>query len=61
VAVYSRSDGDERTRRAVVGYLLACPAAEARTALIRLRETDPQGVAAAEKRLSITSGAPATE
>jgi hypothetical protein len=61
VAVYSRADSDERTRRAVVGYLLACPNAEAREALARLRQIDPQGVAAAEQRLSITSSVPAVE
>ncbi|MEX2115053.1 MAG: hypothetical protein WD845_17800 [Pirellulales bacterium] len=56
VDVYARSASDERTRRAVVGYLLACPAAEARQALARLRVNDPAGVAAAEQVLSRTSG-----
>ena len=61
VAVYGRKASDERTRRAVVGYLLACPDAAARQALERLRSTDPQGVAAAEDVLSRTSSVPASE
>jgi hypothetical protein len=42
-------------RRAIVGYLLACPVPAAAAALARLRETDPQGVAAAEQTLSRTA------
>ncbi len=42
-------------RRAIVGYLLACPTAKASAMLARLRQNDPQGVAAAEKILSRTT------
>lgn len=42
------------TRRAIVGYLLACPAPEAGQALRQLRQDDPQGVASAEQVLSQT-------
>jgi hypothetical protein len=42
-------------RRAIVGYLLACPLPGAALALARLRETDPQGVVAAEQTLSRTA------
>ena len=44
------------TRRAIVGYLLACPAAAATTQLRRLREIDASGVAAAEQVLSSVGG-----
>ncbi len=44
------------TRRAIVGYLLACPDAAAAKQLERLREIDPQGVAAAEQVLSSLGG-----
>ena len=47
---------DPAIRRAIVGYLLACPAPEARTELLRLRSRDPAGVAEAEQILSRTSG-----
>jgi hypothetical protein len=43
-------------RRAIVGYLLACPEPAAREALVRLRGLDPAGVASAEEVLSRTSG-----
>jgi hypothetical protein len=43
-------------RRAVVGYLLACPEARASGALDKLRKSDPQGVAAAEQVLSQMQG-----
>jgi hypothetical protein len=43
------------TRRAVVGYLLACPEPSAVAALDRLRKLDPQGVAAAQDVLSRTT------
>ncbi len=56
VRIYSLPTTDARTRRAVVGYLLACPDAEARHALARLRSADPAGVDAAEEVLSRTSG-----
>lgn len=50
------------TRLAIVGYLLACPTADAGPALRQLRQADPQGVAAAEKVLSQTgSFAPARQ
>jgi hypothetical protein len=43
-------------RRAIVGYLLACPEAGAMSQLQRLRGVDPQGVAAAEQVLSSLGG-----
>ncbi len=43
-------------RRAIVGYLLACPKPAAAGQLKRLREIDPQGVAAAEQILSRLGG-----
>jgi hypothetical protein len=43
-------------RRAIVGYLLACPEAAAAVQLKRLRGIDPQGVAAAEQVLSALGG-----
>ncbi len=43
-------------RRAIVGYLMACPMKEAETALATLREADPQGVAEAERFIQATSG-----
>jgi hypothetical protein len=55
VKVYARPTSDVRTRRAVVGYLLACPDERAPRALARLRAIDPEGVAAAEDVLSRTS------
>jgi hypothetical protein len=45
------------TRRAIIGYLLACPRPEARQELGRLRSIDPHGVAAAEQVLRDFSGA----
>jgi hypothetical protein len=42
-------------RRAIVGYLLACPLPEGARILARLREVDPRGVAAAELTLSRTT------
>ena len=47
---------DPATRRAIVGYLLTCPKPSARAELVRLRKSDPAGVAAAEQILSRTSG-----
>jgi hypothetical protein len=61
VEIYSQPGVDERARRAVVGYLLACPGIEARQALAQLRSVDPAGVGAAEQVLSRTSGLRATE
>jgi hypothetical protein len=40
---------------------LACPQAEARLALARLRQLDPTGVAAAERVLSRTKDEPTAE
>ena len=45
------------TRRAVVGYLLACPVDAARLELGRLRTLYPQEVAATEQRLLLPGGA----
>jgi hypothetical protein len=56
-AVYERPTSELRARRAVIGYLLACPRGEAREVLARLRASDPRGVADAEQVLSQTSGA----
>lgn len=61
VELYGQPQTDERTRRAVVGYLLACPDANARAALAQLRKADPAGVATAEEILSRTTGARAKE
>jgi hypothetical protein len=47
---------DAVTQRAVIGYLLACPLAEAADALNKLRAHDPHGVAAAEKTLEALGG-----
>jgi hypothetical protein len=47
---------DPAIRRAIVGYLSACPQPAARAELARLRKSDPAGVAAAEQILSRTSG-----
>jgi hypothetical protein len=44
------------TRRAVVGYLLAAPGAEAAAALTRLRDAHPEEVAAAEQHHSLFGG-----
>lgn len=46
---------DPAIRRAIVGYLLACPKPAARAELARLRTNDPAGVGAAEQILSRTS------
>ena len=61
VALYQQPRTDERARRAVVGYLLACPNANAREALAQLRKADPAGVASAEEILSRTTGTRAKE
>ncbi len=47
---------DPAVRRAIVGYLLACPEPAAAAQLKRLRGLDPQGVAAAEQVLSRLGG-----
>jgi hypothetical protein len=44
------------TRRAIVGYLLACPQAEAAEELVRLRKLDPQGVEQATQSLALPLG-----
>jgi hypothetical protein len=44
------------TRRAVVGYLLACPKREAAQQLARLKHDDPAGVSEAERTLSSLGG-----
>ncbi|HKD37532.1 MAG TPA: hypothetical protein VKB78_12055 [Pirellulales bacterium] len=50
---YDRKEySDPFTRRAIVGYLKACPEPAAATALERLRRGDPKGVEEAEKYLS---------
>lgn len=54
-AVYASDPALAATRRAVVGYLLACPTAAGADALAQLRRKDPQGVAEAEKRLQFGS------
>ncbi|MGD9720076.1 MAG: hypothetical protein AB7O59_02540 [Pirellulales bacterium] len=61
VAVYSLPASTAGTRRAVIGYLLACPQEPARKALARLRDADPRGVAAAEQLLSKTSSVPVSQ
>jgi hypothetical protein len=61
VGLYEMPRSDERTRHAIVGYLLACARPNARTALAQLRKTDPAGVATAEQILSRTTGARAKE
>jgi hypothetical protein len=49
------------TRRAIVGFLLACPGAPAVEALNRLREADPKGVAEAEQVLSRLGSVPGNQ
>jgi hypothetical protein len=44
------------TRRAIVGYLLACPAPAAAEQLSRLRKLDPQGVEQATASLALPLG-----
>lgn len=46
------------TRRAIVGYLLACPEEQGGRLLGELRAADPQGVAEAEQVLGRTSSLP---
>lgn len=58
-ALYDRpAAGTASLRRAVVGYLLACPRRDAAAALERLRAMDPQGVAEAEQVLRDFQGTP---
>lgn len=52
-AFYERKEySDSFTRRAIVGYLKACPEPEAAAALEHLRRVDPKGIDEAEKYLS---------
>jgi hypothetical protein len=61
-ALYAQPAFDRpSTRRAIVGYLLACPEAKAAGALEQLRQLDPRGVADAEEVLSRTSGVPRSD
>jgi hypothetical protein len=53
-----KSYSDPAVRRAIIGYLLACPGRQASEELARLREIDPQGVATAEQILSRASSIP---
>jgi hypothetical protein len=56
-ALYERPDFDDGpTRRAIVGFLKACPEPRAAEALDRLKKRDPQGIDAAEKSLLLTTG-----
>jgi hypothetical protein len=56
-ALYERKeDSDPFVRRAIVGYLKACPEPAAATALDHLRQRDPAGNANAEKVLATQSG-----
>ncbi len=61
--LYTRSGYNRPAiRRAIVGYLLACPDAAAVKALARLRQVDAEGIAEAEQFLSRTSSvAPSKE
>jgi hypothetical protein len=57
VALFDRPEfADPPTRRAIIGYLRACPQAEAATELARLRQLDPKTVAEAEKYFSLLKG-----
>jgi hypothetical protein len=51
-SLYERKEyADPFTRRAIVGYLKACPEPSAAAALDHLRHVDPQGIEEAEKYL----------
>ena len=52
----AKPPADAATRRAIVGYLRACPTAAASAELKRLRTADPNGVAEAEQVLSAVGG-----
>jgi hypothetical protein len=43
------------TRRAIVGYLLACPLPQSARLLADLRQIDPQGISSAEQILLRTT------
>jgi hypothetical protein len=56
-SLYERKESsDPFVRRAIVGYLKACPEPAAAAALDDLRQRDPAGIADAEKVLSALSG-----
>lgn len=59
--LYFKSYSTSATRRAIVGYLLACPLPEARQKLEELRSGDPSGVAAAEQVLSQLGSVPSKD
>jgi hypothetical protein len=50
-SLYTQDPPPPATRRAIVGYLLNCPAPQAKLELARLRRIDPQGVTEAERAL----------
>lgn len=53
-SLYERKEyADPFTRRAIVGYLKACPERSAAAALDHLRRDDPKGIEEAEKLLSV--------
>lgn len=53
-ALYGNAKHDERpTKRAIIGYLLACPSKEAKSHLERIRAADPTTVEEAEKSLEL--------
>jgi len=52
-ALYATAADDPALRRAVVGYLKACPLPEAAAQLDRLRAEDSEGVKAIESRLAL--------
>jgi hypothetical protein len=55
--LYDRADYPQPpTNRAVIGYLLACPQEQAGRELERLRMSDPQGVAEAERSINLFGG-----
>ncbi len=56
-SLYERKEfSDPYVRRAIIGYLKACPEPAAASALDDLRQHDPAGIADAEKVLSALSG-----
>ncbi len=61
-ALYGRPEyAQAGIRRAIVGYLLACPEQEASAALATLRAMDPQGVADAERILRQVGSVPQSQ
>ncbi len=55
-AMYDHAQTDVVIKRAVVGYLRRCPEPAGKAALAKLRDQDPQGVAAAEAVLERMTG-----